>query len=173
MLYCNGVCTSSLPCWEGRLMFYTSDSYDGRKDTVWKTEMCYSHAAERGGCTGISLGEENGVWSWELKDTELSCISRQNSHVFTALTVETMLRESQHYRTQVTRGLNGRKGWGPSAADRDCAKPHSWWGAAFRPPAPRTLCLLTQELPRYLSFCLTAAKPPMSFVFGDRDLAGH
>lgn len=91
-------------------MFYTSDSYDDRKDTVWKTEMCYSHAVERGGCTGISLGEKNGVWSWELKDAELSRISRQNSHVFTALAVETMLRESQRYGTQLTVGSNGRKG---------------------------------------------------------------
>ena len=37
----NGVCTSGLPCWEGRLMFYTSDSYDSKKGTVLKTELCY------------------------------------------------------------------------------------------------------------------------------------
>ena len=75
-------------------MFYTSNSYDGKKDAVLKTEMCYSHAVERGGCIGISLGEKNSVWSQELKDIELSHVSSENSHVFTALSVETMLCES-------------------------------------------------------------------------------
>lgn len=39
-------------------MFYTSDSYNGKKDTLLKTGMFYSRAAEQGGCIGICLGKK-------------------------------------------------------------------------------------------------------------------
>lgn len=51
-------------------MFYTSDSYDGKKDALLKTETFYSHAVEQEGCKEISLREKNSVWSEELKDVE-------------------------------------------------------------------------------------------------------
>lgn len=51
-------------------MFYTSDSYGGKKDTLLKTEMFYSRAAEHEGCKEISLREKNSIWSEELKDVE-------------------------------------------------------------------------------------------------------
>lgn len=39
-------------------MFYTSDSYDGKKDTPLKTEMFYGRAVEQNGCKEISLREK-------------------------------------------------------------------------------------------------------------------
>lgn len=51
-------------------MFYTSDSYDGKKDTLLKTEIFYSRAVEQEGCKDVSLREKNSVWSEELKDVE-------------------------------------------------------------------------------------------------------
>lgn len=51
-------------------MFYTSDSYDGKKDTLLMTEMFYSCAVEQGRCKEISLREKISVWSEELKDVE-------------------------------------------------------------------------------------------------------
>lgn len=51
-------------------MFYTSDSYDGKKDTLLMTEMFYSRAVEQGRCKEISLREKISVWSEELKDVE-------------------------------------------------------------------------------------------------------
>lgn len=47
-------------------MFYTSDSYHGKKGTLLK--MFYSHVVEQEGCKEVSLREKNSVWSEELKD---------------------------------------------------------------------------------------------------------